>query len=163
MRLQYLPRRWHVPSHELLQANYCTRSSRKNAIVFRPLRTIASHELLHELLQQKTAIAVTPLPESTPSLNSQSIRVGFGRTDFARIFVFGPPDFFLRGFCRQIFSSFLREKCPEKSSRKIPGKSLQNLYNKIPRQVRNSGVGGWVSKSDPHLQGSLSPACPQRC
>ena len=40
---------------------------------FRPLRTIASHELLHELLRQKTSIAATPLAESTPSPNCQDI------------------------------------------------------------------------------------------
>ena len=57
MRLQYLPRQPTLetclerPSHELLQTNYCTRDSRKNAIVSRPLRTIASHELLHELVR----------------------------------------------------------------------------------------------------------------
>ena len=43
---------WKIPSHNLLQLNYCTRNSRKNAIVLRPLRAIASHELLHELLRQ---------------------------------------------------------------------------------------------------------------
>ena len=48
--------------------------------------------------------------------------------DFSRIFIFGPPDFF-RGFSRRIyFFSFLWEKCPEKSSRKIPGKILEILY-----------------------------------
>ena len=44
----------------------------------------------------------------------------FGRTDFPRIFVFGPPDFsadFAAGFCLLIF---VGKKCPEKSSRKIP-------------------------------------------
>ena len=55
-----------------------------------------------------------------------------GRTDFSRIFIFGPPNFF-RGFSRRIFSPhFFGKKCPEKSSRKIPGKTLQNLYNKNP-------------------------------
>ena len=34
-----------------------------------PLRTIASHELLHELLRQKTAIVAAPLAETTPSPN----------------------------------------------------------------------------------------------
>ena len=48
------------------------RSSRNNAIVLRPRRTIASHELLHELLRHKTTIAATALAESTPSPNSQS-------------------------------------------------------------------------------------------
>ena len=43
---------------------------------------------------------------------------------------------FFRGFCRRIFSPhFCGKKCPEKSSRKIPGKILQNLYNKNPRHL----------------------------
>ena len=47
----------------LLQMNYCTRNSRKNAIVLRPLRRIAAHELLHERLRQETTIAATPLAD----------------------------------------------------------------------------------------------------
>ena len=40
---------------------------------------------------------------------------------------------FFRGFCRRIFAShFCGKKSPEKSSGKIPGKILQNLYNKNP-------------------------------
>ena len=38
----------------ILQTNYCTRNSRKNAIALRPLRAIASHELLHERCVPKT-------------------------------------------------------------------------------------------------------------
>ena len=62
MRLPYLPQRprlkhvWNIPLHELLQMNYCIGNSRKNAIVSRPLGTIASHEPVHELLRQKTTI-----------------------------------------------------------------------------------------------------------
>ena len=67
----HLKHGWDVPSHELLQTNYCTRNSRNDAIIFRPLRTIASHELLHELLRQKTTIAVTPLAEPSPSPSTQ--------------------------------------------------------------------------------------------
>ena len=62
---------WNLPSHELFQANYCTRTNRNNAIGFPPLRTIVLHERLHELLRQKATIAATPLAESTPSPNSQ--------------------------------------------------------------------------------------------
>ena len=70
-------------------------------------------------------VAATPL--------QQCLGSDFGRTDFSRIFVFGPPDFFADFFCRRIFSPhFCGKKCPEKSSRKIPGKILQNLYNKNP-------------------------------
>ena len=51
--------------------NHCTRNSRNNAIVLRPVRAIASHVLLHKLLRQQTTIAATPLAESTPLPNSQ--------------------------------------------------------------------------------------------
>ena len=51
----------------IADTHYCTRNSRNNAIVLRPLRAIASHELLHELLRWQTTIAATPLAESTPS------------------------------------------------------------------------------------------------
>ena len=62
-------------------------------------------------------------------------RLCLARTDFSRIFLFHPPDF-LRGFCRQIFAPhFCEKKRLEKSSRKIPGKILQNLYNKNPRHT----------------------------
>ena len=50
-----------------LQTNYCTQNSRNNAIVLRPLRAIASHELL----RRQTTIAATPLAESTPYPNTQ--------------------------------------------------------------------------------------------
>ena len=62
--------------------------------------------------------------------NAEFLGSVFGRTDFVWIFIFGPPD---RGFCRRIFSAHFRwKKCPEKSSRKIPFKILQILYNKNP-------------------------------
>ena len=38
--------------------------------------------------------------------------------------------FFWRFLSPDFFSSFLWEKCPEKSSRKIPGKILQNLHKR---------------------------------
>ena len=49
---------------------------------------------------------------------------------------------FFRGFSRRIFSPhFCGKKCPEKSSRKIPGKILQSLYNKNPRHISAEGPG----------------------
>ena len=64
-----------------------------------------------------------------------------GRTDFSRIFIFGPPIFSLI-LSPDFFSSFLwGKKCPEKSSRKIPGKFLPNLYNKNPRHISAEGPG----------------------
>ena len=41
-------------------------------IVLRPLRAIALHELLHELLRQQRTIAAAPLVESTPSESPNS-------------------------------------------------------------------------------------------
>ena len=59
-----------------LHIAYCRQTialetAEKNAIVLRPLRAIASHELLHELLRWQTTIAAAPLAESTPSPNTQ--------------------------------------------------------------------------------------------
>ena len=68
-----------------------------------------------------------------------------GRTAFSRIFVFEPPVFF-RGFSRRIFSPHFRgKKCPEKSSKKIPGKILQNSCNKNPRHVSAEGPGQHIA------------------
>ena len=66
--------------------------------------------------------------------SSRLLGSGFGRTDFSRIFVFGPPDF--RGFSRRIFSPhFCGKKCPEKSSRKSPRKSSKIYTTKILRHI----------------------------
>ena len=60
------------------------------------------------------------------------VRVGFWQNGFFADFYFWAAGFF-RGFCRRMFSPhFCGEKCPEKSSRKIPDKILKMLYNKIP-------------------------------
>ena len=61
----------------------------------------------------------------------------FGRTDFSRTFIFGPPDFF-RGFSRRIISPrSCGKRCPEKSSRKIPGPGqvfyLSEIKEKAPK------------------------------
>ena len=49
---------------------------------------------------------------------------GFGRPDFSRICIFGPPDFFA-----DFFASFLWKKCPEKilqeNPREDPPKFIQ--------------------------------------
>ena len=71
---------------------------------------------------------LTVSPKETPQNFSQDfLGPAFGRTDFSRIFIFEPPDFFA-DFLAGFFSHFCGKKCPEKSSRKI----LQNLYNKNP-------------------------------
>ena len=63
---------------------------------------------------------------------SWNLRAGFRQNGFFADFYFWAAGFF-RGFSRRIFSPhFCGKKCPEKSSRKIPGKILQNLYDKNP-------------------------------
>ena len=90
----------------------------------------------------------------------------FGRTNFARIFIFGPPDFF-HEFCRRIFSPhFLGKKGPDNSSRKSPSKILQNLYNKNPRHISAEGPGQKLGhpKNGTHLQNEHSHVSPwKRC
>ena len=64
--------------------------------------------------------------------NKIFLRAGSRQNGFFADFYFWAAGFF-RGFCRRIFSPhFCGKKCPEKSSRKIPGKILQNLYYKNP-------------------------------
>ena len=65
---------------------------------------------------------------ATQSKVLQVLGLVFGRTDFSRIFMFGPPVFF-RGFCRQFFSPHFREKkSPEilqENPRQNPPKFIQ--------------------------------------
>ena len=106
-----------------------------------------------------------PKPPTTPNKTSQKIKSqkicsdllgsGFGRTDFSRISIFGSPDFFadfLAGFC---LPQFCGKKCPEKSSRKIPGKILQNLHNKNPRHISAEGPGQDLYRSLVFFETSL--------
>ena len=55
----------------------------------------------------------------------------FGRTDFPRIFIFGPPDFFL-GFCRRIGSHFCWKKC-NKNPRHISGEGRAKIFESVPK------------------------------
>ena len=65
------------------------------------------------------------IPIANPNYD---VRVGFWQNGFFADFCFWAAGF-LRGFSRRIFSPhFCGKKCPEKSSRKIPGKTLQKLY-----------------------------------
>ena len=73
-------------------------------------------------------------------LFSGIIGVGFWQNGFFTDFSFEPPDFCL-DFVAGLFLHYCGIKCPEKSSRKIPGKILQNLYNKNPRQLSAEGPG----------------------
>ena len=64
----------------------------------------------------------------------------FGRTDFSRIFIFQPPDFFA-DFVAGLFLLVLWEKVPRKILQENPGKILQNLHNKNPRHISAEGLG----------------------
>ena len=64
--------------------------------------------------------------------NTINLRAGFRQNGFFRGFFFLSRRIFSRIFSPDFFSSFLWEKIPRKSSRKIPGKILQNLYDKNP-------------------------------
>ena len=73
--------------------------------------------------------------------SKENVRLGFWQNGFFADFYFWAAGFF-RGFCRRIFSPhFCGKKCPEKSSKKIPGKILQNLYNKNPQHISAEGPG----------------------
>ena len=64
---------------------------------------------------------------TTPSITTPYFRVGFWQNGFFADVYFWAAGFF-GGFCRRIFSPhFCEKKCPEKSSRKIPGKILQKF------------------------------------
>ena len=63
----------------------------------------------------------------------------FGRTDFSRGLLFWGHRIFSRILSRICSPHFCGKKCPEKSSMKIPGKILQNLYNKNPRHISAEG------------------------
>ena len=90
----------------------------------------------------KTAIVVRNLAKI-------GLRVGFWQNGFLADLIFEHPDFvadFVAGFFLLIF---VGKKCPEKSSRKIPDKILQILYNKNPRQFSTEGPGQqvWLAKT----------------
>ena len=63
-----------------------------------------------------------------------------GRTDFLRIFIFEPPDFFA-DFLAGIFLIFVGKKWPQKSSKKIPGKILPNFAQQKSRHISAEGPG----------------------
>ena len=90
----------------------------------RDIRGITSRNAFERSLKPPPNTYVTKMPIQ----KQDKLGPAFGRTDF----YFRAAGFF-RGFSRRIFSPhFCGKKCPEKSSRKIPGKILQNLYYKNP-------------------------------
>ena len=67
------------------------------------------------------------------------------------------------GFCRRIFSHHFRgKKCPEKSSRKIPGKILHNLYIKYPRHISAEGPGQKLFSGLPKPSKFHGKLCPKQ-
>ena len=70
-----------------------------------------------------------------------------GRTDFSRIFIFGPPDFFA-DFLRDFFLVFVAKKSAQKNPRF--SKNLQNLYSKNPRHISAEGPGQELSHESAH-------------
>ena len=98
------------------------------------------HSPGRELLVPTWKEAIPRYPGSVASMRVSKLflRVGFLAERISRGFLLLSR----RIFCRRIlFPSCLWEKCTEKSSRKILGKILQNLYNKDPRQVSAEGPG----------------------
>ena len=96
---------------------------------------------------QTQSIPLPPqaLPIGTNSQRNISCKLvpdGFWQNGFFADFYFWAVGF-SHGFCRRIFSPhfFCVKKCPEKSSRKIPGKIRQNLHNKNPRHISAEGPG----------------------
>ena len=86
-----------------------------------------------------------------------NFRVGFWQNGFFADFYFWVAGFF-RGFCCRIFSPhFCGKKCPEKSSRKIPGKILRNLHHINPRHMSAEGPGQALRIAGPSLD-VLHPA-----
>ena len=61
----------------------------------------------------------------------QNLGLAFGRTDFSRIFIFGPLDFFA-DFVADFFLLIFVGKSAQKNP---PGKPPQNLYNENPGHI----------------------------
>ena len=95
---------------------------------------------------------------------SENVRAGFRQNGFFADFYFWATGFF-RGFSRRILSPhFCGKKCPEKSSRKIPGKILQKVYNKNPpthfcRLPRAKNVTPKMTKNAKMIEFLLPTAC----
>ena len=79
------------------------------------------------------------------------LRPAFGRPDFSRIFIFEPPHFFA-DFLAGFFSHFCGKKCPEKSSRKIPGKSSKIYTTKILQHISADCPGQKILKAPQELE-----------
>ena len=71
-----------------------------------------------------------------------------GRTDFSRISILGPPDFFADFLARFFLLVFVGKSAQKNPPGKSLGKILQNLYNKNPRYISAEGPGQimWVGE-----------------
>ena len=78
---------------------------------------------------------------SQEKMAARNFKFHIGRTDFLRIFIFGPPDFFADFVAGFFLLTFVGKKVSRKSSMKIPSKTLQSLYNKNPRHISAEGPG----------------------
>ena len=109
------------------------------------------HEHLRKLFMQTLLLGWVVFGGGLPSLECSQVREGiieslaffsggglqilgsdFGRTDFSRIFIFGPPDFFadfLAGFFLLIFLGKSAQRNPPGKS---PAKSSKIYTTKIP-------------------------------
>ena len=83
----------------------------------------------------------------TPVSSHELLGSAFGRTDFSRIFIFGPPDFFadfLAGFFLLIFVGKSAQKNPPGKS---PPKSSKFCTTKIPDTFLQRGRAKSLFKS----------------
>ena len=75
--------------------------------------------------------------------NQNLLGPAFGRTDFSRIFIFEPPDFFA-DFLAGFFSSFLWEKVPRKilqeNPRENPPKFIQQKSSNTFLQIAHGRI-----------------------
>ena len=153
-----------TPKHAILQ--YCRCYTLSTAMPFQggqhfpkmvrytsPAWHLASHRHICAIPHFVTYHAIIPrypLKQARRSFAILSLQV-LGSVSAERIFrefLFLGRRIFFAGFCRRMFSSFLRgnQKIPpEKSSKRIPDKILPNLYNKNPRHRSAEGPDQQVS------------------
>ena len=102
-------------------------------------RSVADNFLLGGAVLGDEGVAVKPLRNLFPF-----VRVGFIQNGFSWIFFSNGR--FLHGSCRRFFSLHLcGKKCPEKSSRKIPGKSSSIYTTEIPDTFLQRGQANFCS------------------
>ena len=89
--------------------------------------------------QQKQTYSIRPISAAN-ILQKKNLIFCFWQNGFFAGFLFLSRRIFFRGFCCRILSPhFCGKKSPEESSRKVPDKILQIIYNKNPRQFSAEG------------------------